>query len=97
MQIILENLGGTKIKVYEVVDEFSAIENGVLGEVVFDVLTDQPLIQPDITILTKKPLEITNVTVQEGFLPKEKDAILVIATEILTRIPVSLQTNFQTV
>lgn len=91
MQIILENIGGTKVKVYEVVDEIAlGASNEVIGGVIFDVLADQPLIQPDITILTRKQInEISNVTVQEGFLPKEKDAILVIGTKILSRTVVS--------
>lgn len=87
MQIILENFGGTKIKAYEVIDEFAKGE--ALAGVVFDVLADQPLIQPDIIVLTKKSLEIANVTIQEGFLPKEKEATLVIASQILTRVIVS--------
>lgn len=87
MQIILENLGGTKVKVYEVIDEIANHE--AIAGVVFDVLADQPLIQPDITVLTKKSLEIANVAVQQGFLPKEKEATLVIGTQLLTRIIVS--------
>lgn len=87
MQIILENSGATKVKAYEVVDE-AASEN-LLAGLVFDVLNDQPLIQPDITVLTKKSIEIPNVTVQEGFLPKEKDALLVIGTNVLSGVIVS--------
>lgn len=88
MQIILENLGGTKIKVYEVFDEETG-DRAPLAGIVFDVLNDQPLIQPEIVVLTKKSVEIPNVTVQEGFLPKEKDATLVIVTNISSRAPVS--------
>lgn len=87
MQIILENFGGTKVKVYEVLNELAG--NGSMAGMVFDVLADQPLIQPDITVFTKQPIEIANVTVQEGFLPKEKDATLVIGHEILSHPTVS--------
>lgn len=87
VQIILENLGGIKVKVYEVFDENSY--GGILGGIVFEALNDQPLIQPEIIVLTKKEVECANVTVQEGFLPKEKDASLVIGTNVLSRVSVS--------
>lgn len=94
MQIVLENLGGTKVKIYEVVDE-EAPED-VLAGITFDVLNDQPLIQPDISVLTKRPLEVSSVTVAEGYLPKEKDALVVIASNVLSR-PMLLQQAFDAI
>lgn len=60
-----------------------------LGELVYDVLADQPLIQPEIIILSKTELDVKNVKVEDKRLLTELDCSLVVGSQILQRSNVS--------
>ncbi|XP_030748833.1 fatty acid synthase-like isoform X2 [Sitophilus oryzae] len=85
MQLILENAYSIHIKVAELVDEATPEENLILGDIAFDVLADQPLIQPNITVLSKTEIEVRNVTVEDKKLLTEVDCHLVIGSKLLER------------
>ncbi|KAF7272913.1 hypothetical protein GWI33_014349 [Rhynchophorus ferrugineus] len=85
MQILLENTHVIHVKAVELIDEATPDEPIVLGDTIYDVLADQPLIQPAITVLSKTDLEVTNVTVEDKKLLTEVDCHLVIASKLLER------------
>ncbi|CAG9770336.1 unnamed protein product [Ceutorhynchus assimilis] len=85
MQILLENLYSIKVKAVELIDDATMKGVSPLGEIVHDVLADQPLIQPDITILSKEELSIKHVKVEDKKLLTEVDCSLVVASKILQR------------
>ncbi|XP_060533831.1 fatty acid synthase-like [Cylas formicarius] len=93
MQILLENTFSIRVKVVELIDESSNVDSKPLGDMVHDVLADQPLIQPDITILAKGMLEMKNVKVEDKKLLTETECSLVIGSKILQR-PKILQLAF---
>ncbi|KAJ8963945.1 hypothetical protein NQ314_005276 [Rhamnusium bicolor] len=84
MQVILENTLAYKIKVVELVDDYSAKGGKYLTPVILSVLEDQPLIQPCVKILSKTPLDVT-IEVEDKELSSESDCSLVIGTSILGR------------
>ncbi|XP_044739977.1 fatty acid synthase-like [Chrysoperla carnea] len=55
-QIGLENNPSVKVKVVEVDNEV----NDILAPVIFEVLSDLPLIQPDITVLSNRSIQLPN-------------------------------------
>ncbi|XP_044734384.1 fatty acid synthase-like [Chrysoperla carnea] len=55
-QIGLENNPSVKVKVVEVDNEV----NDILAPVIFEVLSDLPLIQPDITVLSSRSFQLPN-------------------------------------
>ncbi|XP_030748836.1 fatty acid synthase-like [Sitophilus oryzae] len=85
MQILLENIFTLQVKAVELIDEATPEENKTIGDTVFDVLADQPLIQPNITVLSKSELVVNNVTVEDKKLLTEVDCQLVIASRLLER------------
>ncbi|XP_050299399.1 fatty acid synthase-like [Anthonomus grandis grandis] len=85
MQILLENLYSIKVKAVELIDDATSEEVSPLGEIIHNVLADQPLIQPDITILSKTELEVANVKVEDKKLLTEVECSLVVASRILQR------------
>ncbi|KAH1010150.1 fatty acid synthase [Dendroctonus ponderosae] len=85
MQILLANLYSIKIKAVELVDDATPPGLSPLGELVHDVLADQPLIQPDIIILSKTELDVKNVKVEDKRLLTELDCSLVVGSQILQR------------
>ncbi|XP_060532677.1 fatty acid synthase-like isoform X2 [Cylas formicarius] len=85
MQVLLENLHSTKVKVVELVDEQTSPETETLGDLIYDVFADQPLIQPDIKILSDKKLDTCNVKVESGELVTHTECALVVGSKILER------------
>ncbi|XP_030748839.1 fatty acid synthase-like [Sitophilus oryzae] len=85
MQILLENAFTIQVKAVELIDEATPEENKTIGDIVFDVLADQPVIQPNITVLSKTELEVNNVTVEDKKLLTEVDCHLVIASRLFER------------
>lgn len=87
MQIVAENISDINVKIYEVTAE----DVDVLSEVIIRVLTEQPLIQPDVILLTNTRFEISGVKVQDADLPQDGDATLVIARKLLSESANMLQ------
>ncbi|KAL1501269.1 hypothetical protein ABEB36_006624 [Hypothenemus hampei] len=85
MQIILENLFSIKVKVVELIDDTCDEDKLPLGEEIHDALTDLPLIQPEIIILSKKPYELKNIKVEDRKLLTEVECSLVVASKIFQR------------
>ncbi|KAK4878117.1 hypothetical protein RN001_010623 [Aquatica leii] len=81
-QIILENNLDVKFKSVELLDDNTEDPITVILQ---EVLGDQPLIQPELSLLTKKPLTYDRITVKDKKLSNESDGhLLVIAPGILT-------------
>ncbi|KAK9875963.1 hypothetical protein WA026_011065 [Henosepilachna vigintioctopunctata] len=86
VQIALENLYAVKINATEVFDDSTKENAEPLGPLIFDALCDQPLIQANITILTKKDLEVENVKIEkEKTLADETDCLIVVGTQLLQK------------
>ncbi|XP_050299271.1 fatty acid synthase-like isoform X2 [Anthonomus grandis grandis] len=83
-QIALENHCGLKIKAVEVLDEESDENLTPLAPLIQEVLSDQPLVQTDISILTSQTLDL-NVNVQNKKLQHETDCTLVVGSKLLSR------------
>ncbi|CAG9771437.1 unnamed protein product [Ceutorhynchus assimilis] len=81
MQILLENLMSYKIKVAELIDDATRPESEPLGEIISDVLGDQPLIQPDIRVLSSLNLE----NVEDNSITTETKCNLVVGSNMLQR------------
>lgn len=88
VQIALENNYRLKVKVVELIDEESK-DQEILGPIFFNVLGDQPLIHPEVVVLSPKPIEAQNVTVSNKQLSTESEALLVVINNGLTRDSVS--------
>ncbi|XP_045466442.1 fatty acid synthase-like [Harmonia axyridis] len=93
MQISLENLYAINIKIVEVIDEVTTEDSEPLGPTIHQAFSDQPLIRPNIVILSKKKFDLQNITVEEKQLVSETDCHLIVATKILRR-PLVLQQAF---
>lgn len=87
LQIVLENMPTIKVKVVELLDGSDEVQ--VIAPIVHKVLSDMPLIQPEITVLSKNHLDLPNVTVVNKNLASETDCHLVIGTNLLNRNIVS--------
>lgn len=88
MQILLENNMEYKVKVVEVRDEEN-IDGQPLGPIIHQVLGDQPVIQAEVTVLSKTPLELENVTVESGKLEQYSECSVVVINKGLSRKDVS--------
>lgn len=84
-QIILENALAYKVKAIELIDEFTSDDVAPLTPIIKSALEDQPLIQPFLKILSKVPLEDTDIEVEDKKLKGESDCLLVIASNLLDR------------
>lgn len=73
------------MKTVEVLDEEIKEDMEPLSPVIGDVLGDQPLVKPDIVVLTNKTLEIRNAKVEEKKLAAENDGLLVVVANVLSR------------
>lgn len=80
LQIILENLLTIKVKVAEVRDDE---DSQVIAPIVQEVLTDMPLIQPEIIVCSHKNLDLPNITVTTNNLSEQVGCDLVVGTNLL--------------
>lgn len=71
------------------------LKNILIGESLYQAFADQPLIQPEITILSKKPLKFDNVKVEDKKLFTEVDCDLVVASQLLQRPNVGITLHFR--
>lgn len=78
VQIALENLPTLRTKIVEVP---SGARNDYLAPLLLEVLGDLPLMQPEVTILTAKQLEIEGITIENKPLQDESKCFLVILDE----------------
>ncbi|CAH1979654.1 unnamed protein product [Acanthoscelides obtectus] len=85
IQIILENTLSTKVKCVELVDQFAVDKNSPLSPIVLTVLEDQPLIQPNVTILSNSPIEGVSVTTVDKTLRTETDCTIIVISRLSKR------------
>ncbi|KAJ8976879.1 hypothetical protein NQ317_001203 [Molorchus minor] len=85
IQIILENALVYKVKAVEVFDECTRKDAVPLAPIIQSAIGHQPLIQPLVKILSKTPLDVS-VDVEDKKLVTETDCLLIVATDMLTRI-----------
>ncbi|KAF2904462.1 hypothetical protein ILUMI_01702 [Ignelater luminosus] len=86
VQIFLENNYGIKHRTAELIDEATKPDAKPLGPVVRQAFSDQPLIQPEIIIFSKEPMELENITVEDKKLGSESHSCaMVIASKICSR------------
>ncbi|XP_066144652.1 fatty acid synthase-like [Euwallacea fornicatus] len=85
MQILLENLLSLKVKIVELLDSATPEVLQTLGPIISNVLEDQPLIKPDIKILSEVAIEVANIKVENKSLAAEKECSMVIASKIFKR------------
>lgn len=90
VQIMLENNYKLVVKVVELTSDKE--NQQVLGPVIFEALGDMPLIHADVTVLSKKTLELKNVTVSNLPLSSQKDALVIVVNNGLTAENVSFIT-----
>nr|CAH7737538.1 unnamed protein product [Callosobruchus chinensis] len=93
IQIILENTLSTKVKCVEVVDQFTT-NNSPLSPIVLSVLEDQPLIQPNVTILSKTAIEGISIPTVDKTLKTETDCTMIVVSK-LSQKPEFLQDIFE--
>nr|CAH7737556.1 unnamed protein product [Callosobruchus chinensis] len=85
IQIILENSLVPKVKSVEIVDKFTPLNINPLSPIMLTVLEDQPMIQPNITILSKTPIEGVNITTVDKELNTETDCMLIVTSKLSQR------------
>lgn len=83
MQLIHENVQTVKVKVAELYDDESQMEP--LSCHIINALSDLPLIQPDVTMYTKSPIELENVTVTSIPFVVEENHLLIIGNNLLEK------------
>ncbi|XP_044732193.1 fatty acid synthase-like [Chrysoperla carnea] len=92
-QIGLENNPSVKVKVVEVDNEV----NDILAPVIFEVLSDLPLIQPDITVLSSRSFQLpNNCQVSNKPLETESKADYIVTYDLINNPNVSIQFNIKT-
>ncbi|XP_076267668.1 fatty acid synthase-like [Rhynchophorus ferrugineus] len=84
-QILLETFNTINIKVIELIDEETPEHNKIIGDIIYDALSDQPLIQPNVTALCHEEIEVKNINVENKKLHTETDCHLVIGSKLLER------------
>ena len=90
MQLILENANTIKVKTVEVDD---GVEMELMSPFVQEALGDIPLIQPEIIVLSKRPIELSGITVEDKKLVLETGCLLVICPNVLSDKEVRLHTD----
>lgn len=83
VQTCHENLQNNKVKTVEVLDENTKPDTVPVSLIIHQILSDMPLIQPDINVLTTKPIELDTVTVSDKKLSAETNCMLVVASELI--------------
>lgn len=90
MQIALENEYKLKVKVVELIDEETADNAEPLSPLISDALGDLPLVKAEITVLSNRVEEVRNAVVEDKKLPTETGCFVVVASNVFSRIQVSL-------
>lgn len=82
-QIVIQNTNRVHVKVVEVID----IKNDVdpLSPLILQVLSDMPLIQPDVKVFSTFGLNVENINVENKQLINETDVGIVVVRNLLTR------------
>lgn len=80
IQIALENHYRVKVKTVEVLDD----ESEPLSPAVLKILGDIPLMEPDVTILTKKEFDYPGVNLIDSKLITATDAFIVLTVNVLS-------------
>lgn len=88
MQLILENEATLQVKTVEVIDDVTRDDVEPLSTAIAIALGDQPMVKPDILVLTDKQIEVRGACVEDKKLPTESDGMLVVGTNLLTRYQV---------
>lgn len=83
VQTCHENLQNNKVKTVEVLDENTKPDTVPVSLIIQQILSDMPLIQPDINVLTTNPIELDTVTVSDKKLSTETNCMLVVASELI--------------
>lgn len=79
-----------KVKVVELVDDTNIGKTNLLSPYILKALGDQPLIQPNVTVLsTRNDFELENIQVEDRNLSSESDCHLIVGSNILKRSHVS--------
>lgn len=92
VQLILENLHTIKVKAVELDNSEEINEDTkLLSPILVNVLGDMPLMQPDVTLLTKREnLELQNITIRNETSISKAECVLLITRDLLTN-----KKNFQ--
>ncbi|KAJ8969851.1 hypothetical protein NQ317_002334 [Molorchus minor] len=86
VQIILENALIYKVKVVEVINEFTQENSVPLTPIIQSVIGDQPLVQAQVKILSNTALKVDeNIEVEDKKLSGEQDCNIVIISNIVGR------------
>lgn len=94
VHVAMESIQNIKLKTIEIVDSESREEEGLLSPIMSDILGDLPLIQAELQVLAPSghaliPEELPgNITVEDKKLASEQGAIVVMATNLSSRIEV---------
>lgn len=87
MQLILENTNSLKVKTIELdnLTETNEVDETILSPVIFNVLADMPLIQPDLTLLSsREDLDLPNITVKNESSIAKAEYLLLVTRDLLT-------------
>lgn len=86
IQTMLENTNSLKIKTVELIEATAGDDYVPISPIVFQILGDLPLLQPEVLIYTKKSdMEIDNVTIEDKELNAEDSAYFVCGSNLLAK------------
>lgn len=88
MQIIVENYNSVKLKVLEVIDKISASDP--LAPLIKQALSELPLIQPEVIVLSPLSLNIETVKVENRKLGNMSGISVIVAENLVGRNEVSI-------
>lgn len=89
MQIILENCMTVKMQVVELIDT-EACEDS-LASLVLQELSNFPLLQPDVRVMSPSSLSMQNVKLENEALSSLNSVSVIVAQKLLTSSKVSIQ------
>lgn len=97
VQVAYENVPNTQIRTVECLDDFSKQDQPLLSPFLQSILSDIPLIQADINILTDRTMEeMPGISISDEKLDTESGCLLVIASNVIARGDL-LRTAFESV
>ncbi|GLV38468.1 Fatty acid synthase 3 [Carabus blaptoides fortunei] len=96
VQTVYENILNNKVKTAEVLDDNTKPDAVPLSPIIQEILSDMPVIQAEVNVLTTKPIELETVTISDTKLESETNCLLVVASELLKRAP-ALQDAFNAI
>ncbi|GLV33211.1 Fatty acid synthase 3 [Carabus blaptoides fortunei] len=96
VEIAYENILNNKVRSAEVLDDNTKPNALPLSPIIQQILSEMPLIQADVKVLTTKPIELGTVTILKTNLLSEANCLLVIASELLKHGQ-ALQTAFNAI